>query len=396
MRPTITGAVVRTVVLIIWLGATRPASSAAASPPKAPSVVVDLATIGWATPPSESNRKFFKDFTLAKLFATDPNTRVGFLSEDVVAVYHTKKEEGKDWRTVPRIMEAFFIRTKDGSLLSTQRWPVSLRKSNNDLYDSEARLIPLYDGRFLVFTNATIALYGPNLELLKQKKLEPSSGLWSAQGVAEGRGIFLRHESTSAQVTYFWLNSDTLEVKYQMPGYQSSDFPARQAVDAGENAVFAVSRTGILMIDHDQRVKTICDDQLCREDGLLQVFTSHYIGWSGRSGIGIIDTERGRLVWSRAAQPQYHHGQFQFGGMRSAMSGTKFALWVEASNKAIFDGVEIRPAPIMLLYDVATPNDRPIVIQVRPVRPDWGFALSPHGRKLALFDGAKVQIYSLD
>ena len=84
-----------------------------------PEVVVNLAQIGWMPHRTESNRAFFKDFTLGKLLAMDYSTRVIFLNEDVVVVYHTK-QEGKDWRTATQSVEAFFIQARDGSLLSTR------------------------------------------------------------------------------------------------------------------------------------------------------------------------------------------------------------------------------------------------------------------------------------
>ena len=363
-------------------------------------MVVDLAKLGWAPPRSVSNREFFKDFTLAKLLALDENTRVVFLSEDTIAVYHTK-QEGKNWLSAPRAMQSFFIRAKDGSLISTQRWPVGLRKSMDGMVDSEARLIPLYGGLFLVFANGTITLYGPKLDLLKQKKLEPaaSSDSWSVQSTDNGKGIFVRHESLSKRlVTYSWLDSDTLEVEYQLPPYPWQytyrGFPMQGAVRASGSAVFGGLGSGIQMIDRDQRVKTICGDPLCQETGALHVLSSRYMGWSGRSGIGMIDIEQGGLTWSKSAAPQYRHNVFEFSEMQSAMSGTKFAMWVVANRKASFDEVEIKPVTI-LVYDFARLEDSPAVIRMKSVRSDWDFALSPNGTKLALFDGATVQIYSL-
>jgi hypothetical protein len=400
MRPSMIRVLIRLVALTAWLCNSGYAEAAPVSSPKAPAVVVELAKFGWAPPPNVSNRAIFKDFTLAKLFAMDRNTRLVFLSEEVIAVYHTK-EEGKDWRTVPRIMEAFFIRAKDGSLVSTQRWAGSVRKSMDEHVDSEARLIPLHDGRFLVFANGIITLYGPNLELLKQKQLEPlpSTDFWSAQSVADGREIFLRRESISKRlVTYSWLASDTLEAIYQLPSYPWQytyrGFPMQDAVRASENAIFGRG-SGIQMIDRDQRVKTICEDPLCKESGALHVLSSRYIGWSGRTGIGIVDAERGGFSWAKLMQPQYRSQAFQFGEMRSAMSGTKFALWVTANKKVFFDEVEIKPITF-LVYDLAKPNNHPAAIRMKGVRPDWDFSLSPNGTKLALFDGAKVQIYSLE
>jgi hypothetical protein len=379
--------------MIVYLGGATYANNSAPPASKAPEVAVNLAQFGWVAPSLESNRVFFKDFTLGKLFARDDNTRVFFLNEDVIVCYHTK-QEGKDWRTAPRFIEAFFIGAKDGSLVTTHRWPTGLRRALDGLIDSQARLIPLDGGRFLVVTNGVITLYDLDLELLKQQKLEPStaSDLWAAQSVDSGRGIFLRHESTSEPVRYLWLNSGTLEVKYQMPGYRGRKYSIGGAI-ADESSVFERTRAGLRMIDRDQRVRIVCDDPLCRESGSLRALSRHYLGWSGRSGIGIVDKDRG-LIWSRLVEPQYQRNGFQFGQMQSAMSGTRFALWIGANKKAYFDGAEIRDVTI-LVYDLANLKDRPSVLQMKPTTADWCFALSPNGTTLAVFDGTRLQVLPL-
>lgn len=379
-------------ILIACSGIKEQASVVQTTP--TPTVVVELTKMGWASPRAESNRAFFKDITPDKLFALDNNTRVVFLSEDVIVVYHTKRE-GRDWRTASRSMETFFVRTKDGSLLSTRSWPVGLRKSQDDLIDSEARFVPIGNGNFGVLTSGVMKLYDSNVELLREKKLEPSgpNDFWSAQNVPDGKEIFLRHASTSSGVEYLWLAADTLEVEHKVAGYQGRDYSIGGAI-ATRDAVFERSRLGIRMIDRDQRSKVICDDPLCRETGSFQMLPSPSLGWSGMSGIGIVDIVRGGLVWSKCVQPQSRGDAFEFGRMRSAISGTKFAVWVSASRRAMFDEVEISSLTI-LVYDIANLKNRPSVLHVRATKSDWDFALSPNGTKLAFFNGANVKIFSL-
>lgn len=395
MRHAMTLVLAQLLGLAVWLVNAESTSASATTPPKAPIVVVDLAKLGWGPPRFESNRSFFKDFTLAKLFAVDVNTQIVFLNEDVIVAYHTK-QEGKDWRTAPRFIEAFFIRAKDGSLLSTHTWPTRPRKAMDDLIDSEARLIPLDGDRFLVVANGAMTLYGSNLDWLRERKLEPStqSDIWSAQSIPGGKFIVLRHGGKSEPVRYLWLTSDTLEIKHEMQG-KGDDNDAIGAVVADENSIFERTRAGIRSIDRNHRVKTICGDPLCRESGNFHVLSGHQLGWSGESGIAIIDTERGGIAWSKTVQPRYRN-EFQFGQMCSAISGTRFVLWVTANKKALFDGVEVRSLPTILVYDFTRQQDHPVVIRMKPVEGWWDSALSPDGTKLALFDGAKVQIYSLE
>jgi len=268
--------------------------------PLSPSIAIDLKKVGWKPALDESNRSFFKDFSTAKLEALDDRTKILFLTKDLVVVYHTK-QEGKNWRTATRQLEAFFISAKDGSLLRTEHWPTVVRRSEDELRDSEARLIPLQDGRFLVMAHGMMMLYAFNLDLVKQLELKPfkATDLWTVQTVAGGKQIFLRHESQAdLQVTYSWLASDTLRVLQEMPGYQDEDFDIQRNVTAGEDAVFGFSRSGIQMIAPGFLVKTICNHRLCNEDiGTFQVISSRYLAVSGKKGIGVVDIERG-LAWS--------------------------------------------------------------------------------------------------
>ena len=107
-----------------------------ASPTSQPKWSIELRTYGWNPPKDESNRSFFRDFSLAKLEAGDPNTRVLFINSDTLVAYHTN-QDGKDWRTASRQLEAFFISAEDGRLLSRKVWPTDLRGSERELRDSE-------------------------------------------------------------------------------------------------------------------------------------------------------------------------------------------------------------------------------------------------------------------
>jgi len=77
-----------------------------------------------------TNKKFFKDFTLAKLEALDENTRVPFISNYELVVYDTK-QKGENYRTATREVEAFFVNAQNGSLLQTKLWPVQMRQSGH-------------------------------------------------------------------------------------------------------------------------------------------------------------------------------------------------------------------------------------------------------------------------
>ena len=166
-------------IILAFLLSLNPLGTSQTAPPRRPNWTVALKNYGWSAAESESNKSFFSDYSLTKLEAMDDNTRIRFVSDDVIVAYHTKRE-GSDWRTATRHLEGFFISARDGKMLSVKDWPTVVRGSNSDLIDSESRLIPLSKGRFLVLASKTAMLYGNNLELIKQKKLDPSASgdLW--------------------------------------------------------------------------------------------------------------------------------------------------------------------------------------------------------------------------
>jgi hypothetical protein len=354
---------------------------------------IELKKYGWTPAKSESDKKFFKDFTLAKLEGLDQNTRVLFISNDELVVYHTK-QEGENYRTASREVEAFFVNAQDGSLLQTKLWPVQMRKSEIDLRDSEARLVPLQGDRFLILANGTIMTYDRDLNLINQETLEPSSstGPWSVQAVAGGAQVFLRHEPGPA-VTYEWRASDTLQLLRKTPGYRDPHFHPQYLVSAGENAVFTGSSSGIKMITPDQQLKTICEDKFCRGDGHLQVFASRYIVFSGRTGIGVIDIAHG-LVWSKTIGTNLNPNDVQFGHIVSSISGTRFGVWMTSYRKTLFDGVKVHQSPVLLIYDATNPK----LLCSIPMKlyGDFNFALSPDEKHVAIFNDASLTLYALD
>jgi hypothetical protein len=97
-----------------YLGVGMGSGGVSESAPPTPTTVVDLRKFGWTSPPEVSNREFFKDFSVEKLEAMDGGANLLFLSEDVIVIYHTV-QNGKDWRTAPRVMEAFAVQAEDGT-----------------------------------------------------------------------------------------------------------------------------------------------------------------------------------------------------------------------------------------------------------------------------------------
>ena len=185
-----------------------------------PRWTAQLKSYGWSAPKAESNKTFFKDFTLSKLQAVDIRTRVAFTSETQAVVFHTQ-QVGEDWQTASRELQAFFINTADGGLLMKRECPTSIRGSESDGIDSESGLIPLDQGGVAVVADRKITVYDERRQEVKERNLEPPAAgdLWSIQSVANGKGLFLRHQSSEEmRATYSWLDSTSLSEVAAMAG----------------------------------------------------------------------------------------------------------------------------------------------------------------------------------
>lgn len=351
-----------------------------------------LESYGWRPPKEVSNRKFFKDFSLGKLEALDSNTRVAFLQNDVIVVYHTI-EKGQDWRTATRHLEAFFVSAKDGRLLSRKEWPSAVRQSWSDLNDSEGRLIPLSNGRFVVFANGAMKLYGSDLELINEKQLlrQPSADRCSVQSVAHGQKIFLRCEYTASQQSEFlWLASDTLQLLSKMPGPRGRDFTVYAT--AGDDFVLPAGNP-ITKTEIDGSSKIICSDRLCEEGRVKAVLSPRHIVISGRRGIGVLDAERG-LLWSKQISPQADPSDFQFGTVQRALSEEEFAVWIISYHKALFDGVGVSSTPTLFVYDASTGK----LCFTAPIERKGGiydFDISADARHVVIFNGRSLKFYGI-
>lgn len=385
------GPVVCFIVGLLALGVSA-AEHVKPKPALSPTTVIDLQQIGWKPPRTESNRAFFKDFTLSKLFAVDDNTRVTFLTEDLLVVDHTI-QEGNDWRAAPRRMQAFLVQAKSGALLATNDWVTRPRTAMDDRFDSESRITPLHEGHFVVLANGTLLLYSSTFELLKQRKLEPyaAGDRCAVQSTGAGTTIFLRQESKSGKVIYSWLNVDTLDTTYEMPGYGEGELAF---VQAAEDAVFTLSKVGVERVDQNRRITEIPVPMTFPGTGLVTVLSTRYVGVTDRNGIRIVDVKNGS-VWARDVEKRYIDRAFAFGELKPTVPGNRFAVSVVSVQKGKFDGIEINSNPTILVYEVVTPKE-PTVIRLKPRASDWDFALSPSGQRLAVFDGKNVEIYTLD
>lgn len=358
-----------------------------------PRWVVDLRMYGWHAPVFESDKVFFKDLSLGKLEALDDKTRIIFVSNDVLVGYHTKKE-GQNWRTADRKLEAFFLRAADGSLLSTKLWPTTIRKAM-EAAESESRIVSLQNGRFLVVANGNLMIYSGDLNLIKERKLEPfgPSDFWGIQRVAAGHEIFLRHERLSDRhLTYQWIDAGTFQLLDEMPG----DIMQGRDPIASAKGLFLLSNSGIREIGIPGQERMICNDPLCREDGSQAYIAPQFLGISSMSGIGVLDPEHG-LLWSDSVGREDNYHRLQFGDVSPALAGERFAVCVWSDHKFVFDSVVLPTAPkaTVLVYN-ALRSKHVFAVTVNSKSGQFDYALSPDGKTLAIFDGGEVRSYDVN
>jgi hypothetical protein len=360
-----------------------------------PAWTVKLLSSCRSAPKTESNKSFFKDFNLEKLAAVDLSTKLLFVSNDVLAAYHTD-EPGQDWRTADRRLKACFFKTEDGSFYATQEWPSTIRKDlPGSEAESESRIASLRNGEFLVVASGTLMLYSDSLRPIGEQKLEPNGRLdmWGVKGLAGGRAIFLRHERLrDPSFTYQWIDADT----FQPLEVMTVPVIRGRGMSALEDGVFTVCGKSICLLRPSVPEKLICKDPLCRDSGANAVITQRLVGLSSRGGIGVLDVEQG-MVWSDVVGPEDNYHGLSFGAITPSLSGNRFAVWVSADRKHPFNFVQVNKGPDATLLVFNTLESRHVfAAAIRPKGFDWTFALSPDGTKLATFDGVALTVYTVD
>jgi len=363
-------------------------------PTPQPRWTVSLAKHGWTPQESESNRVFFRDMSIGKLMALDLGIKLVFVSSDVLVAYSTVKT-GKNWRTASRKLQAYFIRVSDGSLLEFQEWTSTIRKDTSRA-DTESRVIPLTDGRFLVQASGTLLLYGSDLAPIRELKLEPfgPTEMWGVQRIADGREIFLRHESSICPgrnhclPEYEWRDAETFQLLSKSVG---DDSDGRDVRGAEDGAFIAWTSPGYSIFRPNQPLRKICSDPLCNRIGIDDAGSSKYFLVSSEwDGIGVVDRQRG-LLWFDSPAPTNDPHNLSFGFVGTSLSGSRFAFWVSAFKKGVFDSVLVRRM-VLFVFDIDNPKH-----VFAMAEPSGGavYALSPDGKQIAAFDDKGLHLYDV-
>lgn len=367
-----------------------------AVPPSAqkPRLTVSLTRYGFSPEKGVSNRIFFRDVSVAKLMAFDPGIKLVFISEDVMVAYSTLLN-GSDWRTASRQLQAYFIRTSDGSLLAKKAWPSTIRKDESNA-DTESRIIALRDGRFLVEANGTLMFYGSDLTLIREKRLEPFGPMemWGVQNVSDGREIFLRHETSKCPdrdrcpVQYEWRDAASFQLVDSAVG---DVFQGRGVRGAGGGVYIGWSLNSNTVFEPNKTPHKLCEDWRCSQMSVDAFLPRDLVVMSSSTeGVGVVDPRRG-FLWFQAPSIEEERN-FCFGQVETSLTGNRLAIWVSTSKKSVFDSVIVRSS-VLFIFDVNNPKH----VFAIPEHPGGGlFALSPSGSELATAEGeSQLHLYNV-
>jgi hypothetical protein len=124
-------------------------------------------------------------------------------------------------------------------------------------------------------------LYGSDLAPIRELKLEPfgPTEMWGVQRIADGREIFLRHESSICPgrnhclPEYEWRDAETFQLLSKSVG---DDSDGRDVRGAEDGAFIAWTSPGYSIFRPNQPLRKICSDPLCNRIGIDDGGSSKY------------------------------------------------------------------------------------------------------------------------
>lgn len=329
------------------------------------------------------------DLRMRMIISWDFGVKAEFLNDTVLVVYYTRNSEdnnlaGQEPQRALQL-EAWFFDAQNGALIRKEEWPTRVRVA---LFEAEARIFPVHNGRFIVCALDKLMVYGPDYTLLHERQLRTLK--WgdsrSIQVLPGGRQIFLV-DDFSGHVTYSRLDADSL---------QPLDTPADlldpdQGDMASEHALYPrytspgssapASRAPKYQYGSLARKYHITD---CAMSSLPLV--EEQVLWVGDCGFTV--DEGSTLRWERRIAPDGVYGGLDGSVVRN-LSGQEFALGYQAFGRWKLDNVRLSKKGTWLVYDVLT---RKVVFSID--QPGNVLALSPDGSRLVAIYGA-INIYKI-
>lgn len=338
-----------------------------------------------------------------------------FSNDDtVVATFVVGETKGKPQlsrrgnfdNTPPLRLRAIFLDASTGKITNAASWPTESRAS---------RIIAAREGKMVTWGGSDLALYAPNLTLLKRLTLPPIGlALWSARASPTGKNILLDSAKMS-KGSWIWVETDSLKIVSswvdEPSGYRTisdqliatstcwSGYECRLRVPT-LNGGSSCKETGpkcepqVRIRGLSTEWKTIAPGephtypQFINEDML-------FLFLPGSNSGRLISTD-GKLLFEEPKGIR-SGGCWGIGGLPSA-DGRRFVIpscQVKGANPMFDIGGHIVLKQIVV-YDVG-PEIRPCVLDVKGpnIQNHMDFALSPDGSKLAVLSDEFVEVFRL-
>ena len=322
-------------------------------------------------------------------FSEDKVLIATFITREDVTTLARRNEPNA---TLPLRLHAIFLDAEAGKTRHTKEWSITRPRGG---------VIAAGDGRFAVLTPAMIALYSPNLELVKDFKLssEQQSHLWDFHVSSSGKSILAQYQYLGAH--YQWLDSDSLEPQGAL---WSESLPVLSISDDKEIASFRdtyVKAKGIdifeaLIQPRDGPQRTVCrvlagQAGSCGEpefvsNDLLALWMPH--------GFRVVPKTGSDALFKAS----FRNDEWLGLPLYPSAGGKRFAVtvWEHKGGSAFFDIGFHSVLKRIVVYDI--PSRQPVYIfdaRKQKTKDVSGVALAPDGSLLAILIDGVVQVYQL-
>jgi hypothetical protein len=274
-------------------------------------------------------------------------------------------------------MEAFFVNSQTGALISRKAWPTIQRRWLNERWDTQARIMAVREG-FLVQAANSLELYSSGLEAKGKLGLE-NGPRWAVTIAPLGRTIHRQRIQDDNQAEGEWFDTDTLaklRSQHEIAGVTSASDQA--VVDKLAHCVQLQS------VGKTPR-NLFCAD--ASHLGLpLFLSDSEVLSVYGK-GFTVLSTN-GEKLWGREATDAR-----PVGSHKRCLNGNRFGILIR--GRAMFDQVDVRnQESAILVYDLSA-RTRIFHLTLGEIAGDVDFDLSPDGSALAVLVGETVRLYKI-
>jgi hypothetical protein len=360
-----------------------------------PSLTLDIRTLGFIPITQRDWEKLDKGILktndVRSLESDDPHVQVSFISNDTAVVSWTRGPNSEPRWEDPLFLTGVFVDTKTGVIKYRQEWPTHKRRRNSNLADTEGRILPVSNGRFIVHANGGLQLYSSDFRPSQSHELPTDGGYSSVKVLTGGERLFLRHESPMG-IYYSWLNVDDFQSLRSEPAPQRSlDFDPRNGVLPFDDGFYTVVGKSLQAIPAITGPTIVCEPSLCRNNAFTlraSILDQQRVALLGSEGVAVY-THEAHPIWSKIGT-----GVRNGFDVTESLNGHRVAVRTFGEEKnGTFEGHPLAEGPNYFIYE----SDRPdLLFFVRPPR-EWeaGDALSPDGTKFAVLSGTQLQIYEV-